>query len=81
MKHWKEPDALLTLIGRFSTIDSILVNLYVKRHFGKNIEIEKLYVFDFIEKYEAATVTHAISVKNTFRSLTSLVKTKLRTSL
>jgi len=40
------------LIGRFSTIDSILVNLYVKRHFGKNIEIEKLYDFDFIEKYE-----------------------------
>ena len=40
------------LIGRFSTIDSILVNLYVKRHFGKNIEIEKLYDFDFIEKYK-----------------------------
>jgi hypothetical protein len=40
------------LIGRFSTIDSILVNLYVKRHFGKNVEIEKLYDFDFIEKYK-----------------------------
>lgn len=43
------------LIGRFSTTDSILVNLYVKRHFGKNIEIEKLYDFDFIENIKAAT--------------------------
>lgn len=40
------------LINRFSTIDSLLVNLYVKRHFGKNIEVEKLYDFDFIEKYK-----------------------------
>ncbi|MFL1706728.1 hypothetical protein ACHJH3_06950 [Campylobacter sp. MOP7] len=39
------------LINRFSTIDSILIHLYVQKHFGKNIPMEQLHDFDFLEKY------------------------------